>query len=218
MEEQIKSIIQEKITFYGLMKLIFQNEPNAEFAAVLRDMMNEEYFPFMEEGSRLYEIHEELRQTINAKTPDTFARMLRREYYCLFIDPLVIRTSLWHSSYTNSEQLLFQAPNCQAKHFYARYGYVLENDRLPGDHIATEMDFLQKLAEEELRLAKEGKTEEFEKVLRDNVNFIDLLILSWIDKMIGSLTENRSDFYISFASMIKEVVSIDKEIISTILN
>ena len=208
-EEFLKDL-EEKIEFYNLMSMLFMKDPTAEFCNILMEMLNEDYFPLAESSPEIASLHTELRKNLTGKTSAEFAKLLIKEYYDLFFDPHGIKASPWQSSYTNRDNLLYQAPDYETKAFYRRYQYRVAYDRLPGDHIAIELDFLKRLSEKEKEVLDADKLNENTVVFQDNLVFVDKYILSWISSFIDSLRVSKSTFYLLFASMIKAAGVLDK--------
>lgn len=212
-----KAFIEEKIEFYNLMSLIFMKEPTAEFSSVLAGILSEEYFPLVTDDEMMEDIHNQIRAAILQANPVNFGEILKSEYYMLFFDPHEIKASPWQSSYTNKDHLLYQAPNSHSKRFYRKYHYKVQNDHLPGDHISIQLSFMKILAEKEMELIDEDKSEELKDVQKDIIRFIDDHLLSWIDCFINNLNENNSFYYYKFASMIRAAGRLEKKYWETCL-
>lgn len=217
MEKMSKEYLEEKIEFYNLMSKIFMKEPTDEFCNVLMDMLKEEYFPLAETDPEIDHLHTQIRDLLVKVTPADFIDLLKKEYYDLFFDPHGIKASPWQSSYTNRDNLLYQAPDYETKRFYRRYRYGVSDNHLPGDHISIELDFLTKLSEKELAILDTVKLNENTSVFEDNLEFVDKYLLSWMDSFIKTLAKSKSVYYLLFASMVKTAGELDKHYLQNLL-
>lgn len=206
----IFNFLQEKEEFYSFMSMVFMDSPSNAFCTTLWGMLNDDYFPLADNNIELHALCVSLREKLRETNLEEFIQALSQEYYNLFFEPGGINVSPWQSSYTNKEQLLFQETDGQAKAMYRRYGYKVEDNHLPGDHIAIELDFLSKLSSRELKNIDSVIQGGNKQLLSDIQNFICKHILSWIDEFIDSLKDNASVYYLLFASMVKIVCEEDK--------
>ena len=204
-----EDILEQKAEFYELLSLTFMDRPSKAFSETLLKVLNEEYFPLLEYSEGLEKIKASFNKKLNLMDDSDFAEKLDAEYYDLFFDPHGIKVSPWHSSYTNREHLLFQKPDFDTKKIYLKYGYKVTNNHLPGDHIAIELDFLKRITEREIKSQAENELEKFAALQKDNAEFIEEHILTWIDDFIESLRQCKSEYYLLFASMIKVACELD---------
>lgn len=214
MEKSTKNFLEGKIEFYNLMSMVFMKEPTDEFCDVLKQVLDEDYFPMIEENQEMNQLHNQLRDHLLHETTVEFAEKLKKEYYDLFFDPHGLKASPWQSSYTSHDHLLFQLPDYETKAFYRKYGYQVTDPHLPGDHISIELDFLKRLSEKELVCLNIDKLQENTTVFEDNIEFIDKYLLVWIDLFISALAKSKSIYYHLFASMIKIAGELDKTILT----
>ena len=212
----IFNFLQEKEEFYSFMSMVFMDSPSNAFCTTLWGMLNENYFPLVDNNIELQALYLSLREKLKETSLEEFTQTLSQEYYNLFFDPCGINVSPWQSSYTNKEQLLFQETDGQAKAIYRRYGYKVEDNHLPGDHIAIELDFLSKLSSRELKNIDSVIQGGNELLLSDIQNFICKHILAWIDEFVDLLKVNGSVYYLLFASMVKIVCEEDMAFMSSL--
>lgn len=204
-----EDILKQKAEIYELLSLTFMDRPSKAFSEALSTILNEEYFPLREYSNDLEELKANLAEKLNAIDDVEFAVKFDAEYYDLFFDPHGIKVSPWHSSYTNREHLLFQKPDFDTKKTYLKYGYKVTDNHLPGDHIAIELDFLKRITDREIKSQAENELEKLAALLKDNAEFIEEHVLTWIDDFIESLRQCKSEYYLLFASMIKVACELD---------
>ena len=217
MENELREFLEQKIEFYNLMSMVFMKEPGEDFCNILWEMLKEDYFPLTNQRPDIHTFHEQIRDYLSETTSADFAKAMKQEYYDLFFDPYGIKASPWQSSYTNRDNLLYQAPDYETKAFYRRYGYEVSNNHLPGDHISIELDFLKRLAEKELEIADTAKLNENTAVFSDNLEFVKKYLLDWIDDFMKNLSLSGSVYYLLFASMAKAAGELDKKILQNLL-
>ena len=192
MKNELRELWEQKIEFYNLMSMVFMKEPGEDFCNVLWQMLKEDYFPLAENRPDIHTFHEQLRKHLSETTSADFAKTMKQEYYELFFDQYGIKASPWQSSYTNRDNLLYQAPDYETKAFYHRYGYEVSNNHLPGDHISIELDFLKRLSKKELNFIDTDKLNENTAVFSDNLEFVKKYLLDWIDDFMKNINFKKN--------------------------
>ena len=197
---------EEREQFYSLTSLMFMAEPSDSTSNTLFNILKNEYFPLAKECRELATLHDSLMQKLEGIDENVFSEKLKQEYYDLFFDPHLIKASPWQSSYTNSEGLLFQEPDYEARKLYTKWGFKVVHDNYPRDHIAIELDFMRLLSQK----LNQGDNSSVD----DMKFFLENHLLSWIDDFVSALLKGKSEFYLNFARLVKAGCSFDKELLA----
>ena len=103
------------------------------------------------------------------------------EYTRLFLGPARLPAPPWESVYVGSEDILFQESTLRVRRAYLEQCYVSEGwPHVPDDHVATELDFMAKLARRSLDAQKRNDEIDFRSSLVAQSRFLDEHLLIWL--------------------------------------
>lgn len=201
---------------YGLLALVFRDAPTAEVVTELRAP------PLAEALSRGdYDAARDL-----AGEPEEVAERLGEEYTRVFIGPGSL--SLFASVHHEGEGQLWGNSTVRAKRFIEATGLSFEGrwDSIP-DHIAVELELMQRLAAHEAELwgrkaaepAQEGTDEQLDRCLEVEAQFLREHLSKWIPGFCDRAVEKSTvPFYREMAELTKSFVLTDLEETEAMLN
>lgn len=174
---------------YGLLARVFRSEPSPEF---LSSLLETEF------SSALGQMGISTESLFDGNSPGQLAEVLAGEFARLFIGPgprlsphqsLHVETSQGDNEYWSEETV-------QVKRFMAAAGVTLA-DSFTGmpDHLAAELEFMQKLAEQEALHWRAGEAETAGNVQAIQRRFFDEHLGRWVPAFCDKLTAASSHPY-----------------------
>lgn len=193
--EEIARALQAASATYGLLARLYLREPAAELIAELRSMR----FPvntgseFMDRGNRLI-------ATYLSRVGTAAQGELAADYCRTFLGngtDSYAAAYPFESVHAGRRRLVMQDARDEVLAVYRAYG--LEKGGLmrdAEDHIACELEFMQRLSVRCADALRDGDEEEAERLVRAQLNFLDDHLLNWVGKMTKQMRAfAHTDFY-----------------------
>ncbi|WP_434509932.1 TorD/DmsD family molecular chaperone [Desulfitobacterium sp. AusDCA] len=137
------------------------------------------------------------------------------EYTALFLGPGRPQAPPWESVYRTPERLLFGWPAFDVRETMRLYGIEIRKKyQQPEDHIGLELIFLSVVSEK----LKESVLSQQTPMIREQINFIDKHLLSWIPELCRDAKLNGSvGYYGGLIELIWGVLLWDYELLEEFL-
>lgn len=141
-----------------------------------------------------------------------FLQNLAAEYASLFLNVGPRPVYLVESVYLGREPLLFEEPYFDAVRIYQLYGFKKRASfKEPEDHIAVELEFMAHLCDLACASLEQGKKEFAAGYMNNQVEFLDLHLSKWAQKLADKLKwATRNDFYSSLRDLLSGFITTDK--------
>jgi len=150
-------------------------------------------------------------KSLQASIRESDRTSLKAEHHRLFGGPYKLLAPPYASLYLESEPTVMGTSSLEALRIYKEAGFLLSpsyND-LP-DHIATELEFMALLCEEEGRAWQKGDLFQGAKLLAREETFLADHLARWIPKFSATiLSSTESRFYRALASLAQDYVLLD---------
>jgi len=193
----------ERSHLYSLLATIFRNEPSCELLSYLQSP---------EMASVLSEASVSLGEGFETAEVSNLAEQLVVDFTVLFLGPG------HHISPHESVQLkrgsgILWGPETSAvRRAYRTAGFdVDEASHLIPDHISVELDFLSHLTKIESDAWAEQNDNQIAEVLRLQHDFLSGHLGKWVGAFCAKVRESgESDFYCSFANLLRDFLSGEK--------
>lgn len=103
------------------------------------------------------------------------------------------RVAPWESVYVSSDRLVFQASTLAVREAYGAAGFVAKNKGSePDDHIATECDFMAKLADQTAEAFAMQDEDGCQRALRSSQSFLHDHLVAFVEDFAESFAEAAS--------------------------
>lgn len=141
------------------------------------------------------------------------------EYERLFFAPDNMVAAPWESVYTTRERALFQESTLAVRSWYERYLYIPAGyPRIPDDHIALMMHFLELTAARAVAHLEDGQPREFAKVLEDQAAFEREHLLNWVFSYAQDMASSKThEVYPQLAQAVADFVQLDAAVLDEML-
>ena len=141
------------------------------------------------------------------------------EYERLFFAPDNMVAAPWESVYTTRERALFQESTLAVRSWYERYLYIPAGyPRIPDDHIALMMHFLELTAARAIAHLEDGQLRELAKVLEDQAAFEREHLLNWVFSYAQDMASSKThEVYPQLAQAVADFVQLDVSVLDEML-
>ena len=141
------------------------------------------------------------------------------EYERLFFAPDNMVAAPWESVYTTRERALFQESTLAVRSWYERYLYIPAGyPRIPDDHIALMMHFLELTAARAAAHLEDGQPRELAKVLEDQAAFEREHLLNWVFSYAQDMASSKThEVYPQLAQAVADFVQLDAAVLDEML-
>lgn len=141
------------------------------------------------------------------------------EYERLFFAPDNMVAAPWESVYTTRERALFQESTLAVRSWYERYLYIPAGyPRIPDDHIALMMHFLELTAARAVAHLEDGQPRELAKVLEDQAAFEREHLLNWVFSYAQDMASSKThEVYPQLAQAAADFVQLDAAVLDEML-
>lgn len=113
----------------------------------------------------------------------------RRAYNWCFIG-VGTRVAPWESVYRSADRLVMQPSTLEVREAYARAGFVARNKGAePDDHVATECDFMAKLAVRAQEAFATDEEEIYREALKQSRDFLEEHLSRWASDFVAAFDE-----------------------------
>ncbi len=210
---------------YNYLYRVFAGVPEEDFLGVTKPftMLIDELAQFLESENlkkavATFTEYEKLETAATDK--EKFLENLNVEYTGLF---LLGGTSTPTSAsvYLSPERLIKREPWERMVEIYRRREFKMpENFKEPEDHIAMQLLYLQKLNEVIITVINEEKYEYIEDILKEQQEFVNKELLSWVPQFAKAITSRASEkdsLYYASAITLEEFLKYDSEMIAEFL-
>lgn len=193
---------------YGLLAALFRAEPSPTLVAQLRAP---------EFSEMLASVDLSLGTAFHQAPAERLAEDLAVEYTKLFIGPgphISPHESIFVEA-EGAEGGLWGEKTVDVKKFIESAGFTYQRDfsGLP-DHVAAELEFMQKLAETEADLLSRGEAERADWCLRVQRMFFEDHLAKWVPKLCEAVIEKAEmPFYAQIAKLTKRFLEFDRRLV-----
>ncbi len=144
---------------------------------------------------------------------------LGAEYVALLLSASANPVFPYESVYTSPEQLLMQEARDRVLAEYRQEGLArVQEFKLPGDHVAIELEFMAYLCQKTAGALEAGNVEAAQASLEKQEQFLDQHLLVWVPQFCRDLARAAwSDFYRGIARITEEHLAQDGETIAELV-
>ncbi|EHQ88541.1 TorD/DmsD family molecular chaperone [Desulfosporosinus youngiae] len=216
--EGVLALIELRAYAYDVLRRTFALEPSQEYLVLMKDTI--EQFPFASESEDIRKGIEAVHESLNRSTEirDDDRDELHWDYTRMFIGPHKLAAPPWESAYANEGRLLFQKETLEVREAYLKYLFLpVQFQQEADDHLGLELDFMYHLCLILFEKIKSGDLS-YAEVLKDQKNFLEQHLLTWVNRFCGDVIENsRTDFYRGMALILSGYLSIDQKALGELL-
>lgn len=188
--EALAMLLRSRGLLYAMLSRCFGNAPDKAMIDVLSSSEFDQICAVLDDGGGALSSS---RASIENEVVKLGLDECRREYTACFIGPKTL-VSPWESVYVTGEELVFQPCTLKVRDAYRFEGFeASDGAHEPDDHIATEADFLAKLAERALVEFESGETETALSTLEASRSFLVEHLGAWIADFSDALESAGPD-------------------------
>lgn len=141
--EALTMVLRSRELLYAMLSRCFGGEPDEAMIDVLSSTEFDQVCAVLDDDKGTLS---SLRADIGSEVAERGLEELRREYTVCFVGPQTL-VFPWESVYVTGEELVFQPCTLNVRDAYRLEGFEANGEsHEPDDHVATEADFLAKLA------------------------------------------------------------------------
>lgn len=218
--EALMSCLESRLFAYELLRMVYRQEPESWFARALaqRDLI--QYFPYRDDSSEIQRgvrlVRNYLADPRNA-TEEAYER-LHWDYHRLFVGPCKLPAPPWESAYRIRERQPLPTETLAVRRRYLSYGVTSTGSAEPEDHIGMELDFMCQTTHAALRHAERGERAPLMAVLRDQLDFLEQHLLTWVPQFTMDVMRcAQTDFYKGMAQVLNGFLAYDRTMVLDLL-
>lgn len=118
----------------------------------------------------------------------------RREYMRLFVGPAKLAAPPWESVYAEQGRSLFTATTLEVRNAYRAMGMLpAAYPQVADDHLAIELSFMARLAEQMDQTADGGDEQGYGRAHDASEAFLDQHLLKWIDRYAADIAQGAKE-------------------------
>ncbi len=118
----------------------------------------------------------------------------------------------YESVYTSPERLVMQDACDEVKKTYRAKGLIVEDSVEPPDHIAFELEFMARLADEGIGFAQAGEGVDLITSITEQIDFLVSHLLNWSARFTSDVQRySQTGFYKAIALMTQGFLEMDAE-------
>ena len=192
--EHLQWIDSARALVYKALARIFAAESDSEMIALLRSQELADALEVLCGEESAYDF---------AKREDYTAA----EYAALFLGPGAPEAAPWESTYVAVDGLVMGAATLAVREFYSRAGFTVSNkNRVPDDHLATELAFLGELCK-------------FPDTKLEQAQFLDEHLLKWVKPFVTRVKEySPNNAYAKAATFMVAFLNNDRRLIQELVD
>lgn len=210
--EALAMLLRSRGLMYAMLSRCFGNAPDEAMLDILSSPEFDQICSVLDDEEGTLSL---LRAEVEAEGAKLGLDECRREYTACFIGPKTL-VSPWESVYITGEELIFQPCTLSVREAYRSEGFEASNGaHEPDDHIATEVDFLAKLAERASEEFADDESEIALSTLEASNAFLNEHLGVWIGAFSNALESAELDgsFYWRIARFAVAFIDNDKALL-----
>lgn len=216
-EITLESIIEGRISTYGMLARLYRVEVDQEFLDEMRGMR----FP-TNTGNSNVDTGYKLFHSYLSNTWERTITELAVDYARVFIGHGMNAYSAaypFESVHTSTRRLLMQDARDEVLAIYRAAGIAKSDSWKEGeDHIALELEFEQVLCTRTLEALREGDEEKAVTLFKQQYNFLQDHLLNWVPMLIAEIEKfAKTDFYKALGKLTIGFLETDQEFLEDIL-
>ena len=137
---------------------------------------------------------------------------LQWDFTKLFLGPMALLAPPWESTYFSEDRLVFQESTLDVRRAYLKYNFICKGyPNEADDHIAYELDFMQRLSALTYEAINNEQWEEAKALINDQSAFLDEHLLKWIGLFSQNIIEHaETPFYKGVAYVLQGFIEKDQ--------
>lgn len=208
--EEILDLLAARSYGYLLFQRLFGSEPTGQLFQAVDAQVSAEAFAIMGGAeSDLAECGAKMQAGIDAAVKNL--ETLKDSYVRLFVGPAALPAPPWESVYTSHKRLIMQPSTLEIRNAYRARGFIPAlYPHVPDDHLALELHFMARLAEESLRACEEGNTQQARETLEASKAFLVDHLGAWVGLFAEKLREKEEQsVYAAIARALASFIAAD---------
>jgi TorA maturation chaperone TorD len=220
--ESVAVLLAGRAAVYRVVQNLLGNEPNKETLRQIIDQDTQKVLTLFSQGSDEYQ--QALRSLFsileeNLKDEPAFLNQLENNFTRLFVGPGKVEADPWESVYLRKDAALFQPSTLEVRKAYVTQGFIPQQyPNVADDHIALELDFMTRVAEEADAAFATDNNIATQKYLNASRDFLTQHLLVWAPSFAKTLREaQHSYFYRNVGNLLEAFLPLDLQALEEIL-
>ncbi|GAB6151519.1 molecular chaperone TorD family protein [Desulfosporosinus burensis] len=187
--------LKAQINFYNFFSTFFREKPSKEWLKSALELVGSW-------GDTNSPLHQQLIENVQKTGLDHYLNSLTQEYERLFFAPGQVPVNLYESVYCGSG-LLMQETTVNVRQHYLRAGLVVKSlYSIPDDHVSTELEFMQFLAQRILGLVQQdGAEDDIKEIMVWQNEFISEHLQQWIPTLAETMRAYSTEPFFQLISI-----------------